>query len=442
MDTAAQLAEQVQEARRRTLALVADLTDEQLIGPYLSIVNPLLWEIGHVAWFQERWALRHALQQKSACSDWDAIYNSAEVLHRTRWKLPLPRRDETLSYMRQVFRRVLDSLARPGISPEQSYFVQLSVFHEDMHAEAILYTRQTLGYPAPALRDEIFADQTSGPTQPIAESVWPKGDRELPGGRFMLGATADQPFVFDNEKWAHPIEIKPFKMARVPVTQGEYAEFVNDGGYRHRDFWSEAGWDWRVAAQATHPVYWKEDTSSTWLRRHFDEWAPLELIFPMVHVNWFEAEAYCAYAKRRLPTEAEWEAAAAAEPDQPRRRLSAGKRLFPWGAESPTAQTAHLGSAWIGGLPVDAHTAGDSAFGVRQMIGNVWEWTGSRFLPYPGFVVDPYREYSQPWFGTHWVLRGGSWATTARLIRNTWRNFYTPDRRDIFAGFRTCAPSD
>jgi iron(II)-dependent oxidoreductase len=174
------------------------------------------------------------------------------------------------------------------------------------------------------------------------------------------------------------------------------------------------------------------------LRVHYGELVPLAEHQPVIHVSWHEAQAYCAFANRRLPTEAEWELAASGEPDGSG-GIAPTKRLFPWGNEPPAPEHAHLDLESDGCCDVGAFARGDSAFGCRQMIGNVWEWTSSDFGPYPGFVVDPYREYSQPWFGTHKVLRGGCFATRARLLRNTWRNFYMPDRRDVLAGFRTCA---
>jgi iron(II)-dependent oxidoreductase len=179
-----------------------------------------------------------------------------------------------------------------------------------------------------------------------------------------------------------------------------------------------------------------------WLRRDFNEWVLLEPHRPVLHVNWYEADAYCRWARRRLPEEAEWEAAASAEPDPSARRISDRKRRFPWGDSTPTAERASLDWAGLGCVDVGTYPDSDSAFGCRQMIGNVWEWTSTAFQPYPGFEADPYEEYSQPWFGTRKVLRGGCWATRARLIRNTWRNFYTPDRRDVWAGFRTCRIDD
>jgi iron(II)-dependent oxidoreductase len=419
----------VRDARQRTLDLIADLTDNMLLGPRLPIVNPLLWEIGHLAWFQEKWVLRHAAGRPPLRTDADALYDSATVPHDTRWDLPLPSRKETLAYMAEVQDRVLRRLQEREPTAEDVYFVRLSVFHEDMHAEAFLYTRQTLGYPRPRLPGAVSQPPPAGPL---------RGDVPVPGGTFRSGAAPDEPFVFDNEKWAHPVDLKPFTIARAPVTQAEFAAFVDAGGYRTKDYWSPQGWKWREVAGAQHPVYWQRRSGGGWARRDFDRWVPLEAYRPMLHVNWYEAEAWCNWAGRRLPTEAEWEAAAVAEPDPQSGGLSGRKRRYPWGDDAE-ASRANLDARVLGCMDVGALSAGDSAFGCRQMLGNVWEWVQDDFGPYPGFVADPYKEYSQPWFGTHKVLRGGCWVTRLRLLRNTWRNFYTPDRRDVWAGFRTCA---
>jgi len=448
------------DARKRTLELVADLTDEQMIGPRLSIVNPPLWEIGHVAWFQEFWVLRHFRKEKPLIEGADAFYNSAEVIHDSRWELALPLREKTLEYMRTVLDRVIECLGHRSPTEEEVYFHLLVTFHEDMHDEAITYTRQTLAYPPPKLSqapDEKFKGDTAGGALP--------GDVEIPGGTFMVGATPDLQFVFDNEKWAHPVTVKPFRIARAPVTNGEFAAFVEDGGYRRRELWSEEGWRWlesggapqlersfskffkreqeyifgSSSGKAEHPVYWKRESGGRWLQRVFDSFVPLNEQLPVIHVNWYEAQAYCRWAGRRLPTEAEWEMAASAEPTPDGRGITGRKRIFPWGDEPPTPERANLDSRAMGLLEVGALPAGDSASGCRQMIGNVWEWCADPFWGYPGFVRDPYQEYSEPWFGDHKVLRGGTWTTRSRLIRNTWRNFYTPDRRDVWCGFRTCA---
>jgi iron(II)-dependent oxidoreductase len=433
MPRTAQLVDWVCDARRRSCEIVSDLTDEQLMGPRLAIINPLLWEIGHVAWFQETWVLRRTCGQPPILQDGDALWDSSAIAHHIRWDLHLPSRERTLAYVTDVRDRVVEMLQRRDPEPEVAYHVLYSVFHEDMHTEAFTYTRQTLEYPPPPVTtdretaEEATAEATQGESQH-------RGHVEIAGGAFALGADATEPFVFDNEKWAHPVELEPFLIARTPVTQAAFGEFTDDQGYARRPLWSEEGWRWRMAAGAEHPVYWKRDTDGRWWRRHFDTWAPLEPHRPVIHVNWFEAEAYCRWAGQRLPTEAEWEAAAASDG-----RVLSAKRRFPWGGDPPTPARVNMDWGASGCVDVDALHAGDSPSGCRQMIGNVWEWTASTFVPYPRFEPDPYKEYSEPWFETRKVLRGGAWATRSRMLRNTWRNFYTPDRRDVFAGFRTCA---
>ena len=412
MDT---LIDELEDSRARTLDLVTDLDDARWMGPRLAIVNPIRWEIGHVAWFQERWVLRHARGAEPLLQSGDALYDSARVHHDTRWDLPLPDRAGTLRYMREILDRVANG--PPG---EDAYFHRLALFHEDMHGEALTYTRQTLAYPPPS----FCADPAPAGGGAL------EGDVEVPGGRYRLGALGDEPFVFDNEKWAHEVDVRPFRIARAAVTNEAFAAFVDAGGYANDRWWSRDGLAWRRETNAANPVYWERAPGGGWRRRRFDRAVPLEPHHPVIHVSWFEAEAYCNWAGRRLPTEAEWELAAST-PD---------KRKFPWGDERPSARTANVDGLAGGPIDVGACPAGDSAYGCRQMIGNVWEWTSTDFAPHPGFVVDPYKEYSEPWFASpHKVLRGGCWATRGRLLRNTWRNFYPPNRRDVLSGFRTCA---
>ena len=433
------LADWVRDVRQRTFDLVADLTDEQLMGPQLTIVNPLLWEIGHTAWFQEKWVLRHVCQQEPVRNDSDELWDSIAIAHDTRWDLPLPTREQTLQYLCDVRDQVIEQLEGSEPSDDLVYFVKYTVFHEDMHSEALTYTRQTLGYSAPKFRG--FRGFGDGPAiEERAINNGPlAGDAHVPGGTFMLGATPNEPFVFDNEKWAHDVVVKPFAIARSAVSQSDFCAFVDDGGYRRQDLWHPEGWQWREGENAQHPVYWKRETHNEWLRRHFDQLFPLEPNLPVIHVNWYEADAYCRWAKRRLPTEAEWEIAAASQPDHNGQGLSSQKKRFPWGNDAPTPERTNMDWRALGCVDVGALPDSDSAFGCRQMIGNVWEWTNSTFRPYPGFEIDPYKEYSEPWFDTRKVLRGGCWATRSRMLRNTWRNFYTPERRDVWAGFRTCA---
>jgi iron(II)-dependent oxidoreductase len=414
--------------RERTLSYAADLTGAQLLGPRLAIVNPPLWEIAHVGWFQEYWCLRYRDQNDVAPSliaTGDALYDSARVPHATRWTLPLLPFDAVLRFLDDVLTRVLERLqCEPG-NPALRYFAELAAAHEEMHGEAFTYTRQTHGYAAP--RGEIRSVQDG--------SALP-GDVALPGGEYWLGARRGDHFVFDNEKWEHAVALAPFQISRAAVTNREFAEFVDDDGYARRELWCDEGWQWRCGANAQAPAYWIKETGG-WRHRVYDKVAALSPHSAVIHVNWYEADAWCRWAGRRLPSEAEWEQAAATSSLDA--HGSDDKRVYPWGGNAADSAHANLYGALGAVAPVAAFAAGDSAWGCRQMLGNVWEWTADWFNAYPGFERDPYQEYSEPWFGNHKVLRGGCFATTTALLRTTWRNFYTPDRRDVFAGFRTCA---
>lgn len=432
-----ELLEALQEARQRTLELIDDLSDEQLMGPRLRIVNPLRWEIAHVAWFQEFWILRHLGGLPPILNRSDSLYDSARVAHDTRWDLPLLSRSETLKYMTKVLDRVCDLSDRRSRKLidgfDETYFLHLALFHEQMHAEAITYTRQTLSYPRPRL------NVTRVDAESLRNSEDTSADAFMPAGRFVLGDTRGAKFVFDNEQKPHEVDVSQFAISKAAVCNAEFAGFVDDDGYKRRALWSDEGWKWRKDAGAEHPVYWQRETNGRWLRRDFDKWVSLEDRVAVIHVNWYEADAYCRWADRRLPTEPEWEMAASCEPSIDSRSITDCMRMYPWGSDPATPDRANLDWQAMGCTEVDALPAGDSAFGCRQMIGNAWEWTSTTFGAYPGFDPGPYKEYSAPWFGDHKILRGGCWATRSRMIRNAYRNFYTPDRRDVFAGFRTCA---
>lgn len=432
--TSAALTGVLQDTRARTLALVADLEEAQFEVPLLPLVNPLRWELGHVTFFYEAFVLQMLGQTAPLLAGAEDLYDSFKVDHDDRWSLPLPSHRHTFEYMQRVAEAVLERLQGHDPSAAETYLYLLAVLHEDMHGEALTYMRQTLSYPAPVLESppppSLPADLGRGPLP---------GDVDIPGGTFYLGATPDQPFVFDNEKWAHAVAVAPFQMARAPVTNAEFAAFVDAGGYQRRDCWSTQGWVWRTKAGAEQPCYWQRD-GHNWAQRHFDGLLPLAPHAPVVHVTWYEAEAYCQWAGRRLPSEAEWELAASAEPTPDGKEITGRKRRYPWGDEPPTPAHANLDTRYLGCVDVAAFPAGDSAFGCRQMAGNIWEWTASAFYPFPGYLVDyPYQEYSAPWFGYRKVLKGGAWATCARLAYNTYRNFFPPARHDVYAGFRTCA---
>ena len=367
------------ESRQYTKSLVDDLTDAQWDVPRLPMINPVVWEVGHVGWFMERWCLRSREDALGALRllDADRFYDSARVSHAERWRLPLPSREATMRYLDDVLDATLEILERTGESDTELYVFRLVLYHEDMHTESFAHLRQVLGYPSPVA---VPAPPATGPTH---------GDAALDGGTFDLGASPHSGgFVFDNEKWAHAVHVGPFAIARRPVSQGAFAAFVEDGGYRRDPLWSAEGRAWRDRAHATHPVYWRR-AGEHWEQRVFDRWQPLLVMAPMAHVSLHEAEAFCRWAGCRLPTEAEWE-------------LAALSGEIEWGA-------------------------------------SVWEWTASPFAPYPGFSPDSYREYSAPWFGSHRTVRGGSFLTTHRLAHPKFRNFYEPHRNDVVVGFRTAA---
>ena len=424
----ARLTEMMTDARRRTLALVDGLTPEQLVGPKLPTLNPLIWEIGHVAWFHEFFILRRIYGATPLLANGDSLYDSIAIAHDVRWDLPVMPLPEMLDYMDRVLKALVERLDGGEANEVDSFLYQFTTFHEDMHGEAFTWGRQTLAYPTP---DYGVTRAVSAPAGRL------EGDAEIPGGTFLMGSPQDAPFLFDNEKWAHPVTVAPFRMARAPVTNVEFAEFVADGGYRRRGLWNSEGWAWREETGADHPVYWSPDGSGGWAMRQFDKTGPLAPDAPVSHVCWYEADAYCRWAGCRLPREAEWELAATTVPETADGVLI--KRRYPWGDDPPEDRHANLDGYALGCVDVAAHPDGDSAYGCRQMIGNIWEWTADTFGPFDGFAPDDYKEYSEPLFGSTKVLRGGAWPTRGRMISATYRNYFGPDRRDVFAGFRTCA---
>ncbi|MEM6992758.1 MAG: selenoneine synthase SenA [Myxococcota bacterium] len=417
---ASRIIAEARDARARTLSLVGDLDAAQLLGPRVATINPPGWELGHIAWFQERWTARRD-GQPAFRDDADGLYDSIQVAHDLRWDLPVPTLADTHRYLDATLAGAIASVQRSGATAEDRYHLQYTTLHEDMHAEAICWMRQTLGYPAPACC--VGAAAAGGP--------WP-GDVRVEAGEYPMGAARDAEFAFDNEHWRHPVSLSSFAIAKAPVTQGEFAAFVDAGGYRDDALWTEAGLAFKRRHGAEHPVAWRRHEGA-WQRRVFGDFVALAVDQPVVHVSCYEAEAFCRWAGRRLPTEAEWEVAASWDP------AAGAARRFPWGDAPLDATRAHVDAVCASPCDVGALAAGDSALGCRQMIGNVWEWTADWFRPYPGFTPDPYREYSVPWFDWHRVLRGGSFIARGRLLWNTLRNYAVPARRDLFAGFRTCA---
>jgi iron(II)-dependent oxidoreductase len=390
------LAEALADARRRSLALYGHLDLGAIEVPCIPLVNPPLWELSHIAWFQEYWCLRGGDESEpSLLEGADALFNSSTVPHDSRWSLPYTTAERLVRYMRDTLEATQESLAH---TPEEArYFFHLAALHEDMHGEALLMTLQTLSLPAPPVDSR----------EPPRSAMKPSRDIAFAGGDFTMG-TECAPFAFDNERGAHRVRLKPFAMSSRPVTHGEFAAFIDE-------------------TQRDAPAHWRKD-GGQWQVRRFDRWLPLDEGAPMVHASLEDALAYCRWAGRRLPTEAEWEFAA---------RNAGQCDRYPWGEcavqGAPTLDFRHQGPSGALAEPKP------SATGLEHMIGSVWEWTSSPFTPYPGFAPDPYRDYSQPWFHSHYSLRGGSFATRTRIAHNRYRNFYLPNRRDPFAGFRTCA---
>ena len=290
---AALLATNMRDARARTLELVGDLSDQQLIGPRLAIVNPMLWEIGHVAWFAENFILQRVYAQAPLHEAAQSLYDSIAIHHDERWDLPLLSRAATLAYMQQVLDALLERLGSGRANALDSYLYQFATFHEDMHGEAFTWARQTLAYPTPRLA-------LAGTAQAQAGAGSLDGDVRVPGGEFLLGAPGDAPFVFDNEKWCHRVVLEPFQIAKAAVTNAQFAEFVSDAGYARRELWSDAGWHWREKNAAAHPVYWQRDAAGRFSVRVFDQIVELPAHQPVMHVNWYEASAWCRWAGYRL----------------------------------------------------------------------------------------------------------------------------------------------
>lgn len=419
------LAEALRDAREYTLGVYGHLADEQWRVPYLTHINPMLWESAHVGHFEEYWCLRHGRSDPlppCRIAGGDATYDSRVVPHVTRWVIDFPPRRVMLDYLAEVRAAALAELERSR--PGGRYFHQLALFHEQMHHEAMLMTLQTLHLPAPSFYPvEERADHT-GAADPI--------DIAVPGGAFRFGAEHDSArFVFDNEKWARPVRVADFRMSSTCVTNEEFLAFVDAGGYSDRRWWNDAGWNWIRDEARTAPRDWRCD-GGNWQQLWFDQWVPLDLDASVVCVSWHEANAYCRFAGRRLPTEAEWEYAA-------RYGLAGDAEATAWEEDDVDPRSLVLDVRRLRPAAAASPGGGHSKLGFRHMIGNVWEWTATPFHGYPGFSADPYKEYSEPWFHHHYVLRGGSFATRRAMVTPRWRNFYRPERCDCFAGFRTCA---
>jgi gamma-glutamyl hercynylcysteine S-oxide synthase len=404
-------------ARDRTLRLT-DLDEPILLAQHDPLMSPLVWDLAHIGQQEELWLLRRGDPSRPGMlpADVDTLYDAFKHKRADRPALPLLPPVEARAFNYEVRGRVFDLLER---TPADDLFsAGMVVQHEEQHDETMYATLQLRQGPP-----VLLARGTLPPGRPVA------GERVfVPGGAFVLGVdAASEPFSLDNERPAHTVSVAPFWIGRVPVSTGQWREFIADGGYHRQDLWSPRGWQHRAEARLERPNFWTADGT----RRRFGIEEDVPADEPVQHVSYFEAEAFAAWSGARLPTEIEWEKACAWDP------ATSARRAWPWGAQAPTADLANLGGAGLRPAPVGAYPAGASAYGAEQMIGDVWEWTSSDFAPWPGFVPMIYRAYSEPFFGGDYkVLRGGSWAVATSTIRPSFRNWDHPIRRQIFTGVR------
>jgi iron(II)-dependent oxidoreductase len=425
----ADIAGLLEEARNRTLLLVRGLSDEDLHRQHDPLMSPIIWDLGHIAHFEELW-LTQNLDGPIEFSEMPGIYNPFEHPRATRAALPIPPFAEMLERLAQIRDSVLERLERIDFDEANpllsgGYVYHMVLQHEYQHNETILQTLQLKqGEPYRAPRTE-----TRPRSMPHADFA---GMVSIPAGSYTVGTT-DTSEAYDNERPRHEASLEAFSIDRAPVSNAQYLEFIADGGYEDHRYWSEAGRAWLGESKAIAPKYW-ERTKDGWISRAMDRTAPVDPVRPVIHVCFHEAEAFSKWAGKRLPTEMEWEVAAAWNPAT---RLL---RKYPWG-QTITADDANVDQLRFDTEPIGAFAKNVSPFGCYGMIGDVWEWTSSNFSGYPGFESFPYPEYSEAFFGSDYkVLRGGSWATRPGAIRNTFRNWDYPIRRQIFSGFR-CARS-
>ena len=421
------------EARNRTLRLTGILSDEDLRLQHDPLMSPIIWDMGHIGHFEDVWLVENMTSGTNGSEGLRGIYNPFENPRAVRDELPLPSRAECHDYLDTVRGRVLELLASIDLDAtdpllRDSFLYRMVLQHEYQHNETMLQTVQLKrgrAYAAPRSAEPPAID----PGAPLPGTMV-----RFSGGSIELG-TDDRSVAYDNERPRHEVTLDAFWMDVHPVTNGEYLRFLEDGGYTEKQHWSDTGWAWKQEAGLVAPAYWLRRDEG-WHQRIMDEIGRLELTSPVCHICYWEAEAYAAWAGKRLPTEAEWEAAASWDP------ATGTQRLYPWGDDAPSPERANLDALLFGPAPVGSYARGVSPIGCWGMLGDVWEWTATDFVGYPGYETFPYPEYSEVFFGNESkVLKGGAWATRFGAVRNTFRNWDYPIRRQIFSGVR-CARND
>ncbi|MCW2880678.1 MAG: hypothetical protein JWQ95_4778 [Sphaerisporangium sp.] len=421
------IAAELERGRSRSLAYT-DADDEVLVRQHSTLMSPLVWDLAHVGNYEELWVLREVGGLTPLRPEIDTMYDAFAHPRGDRPALPLLGPAEARAYISGVRGRVLDVLDAVDLDdphPLRSggFVFGLVLQHEHQHDETMLATLQLSKEP------DLVQDGELPPGRPCGA-----GEVLVPAGPFAAG-TSTRPWAYDNERPAHRVDLPSYWIDRFPVSNGAYVDFIEDGGYADPRWWTAEGRRWRARKAVAAPLFWTRD-GGTWWRTRFGRVEPVPMAEPVQHVSWYEADAYARWAGRRLPSEAEWEKACGWDPATRR------ARAYPWGDADPQPWHANLGHRASRPAPVGAFPRGAGPYGAEQMIGDVWEWTGSWFKPYPGFRGFPYREYSEVFFGgSYRVLRGGSWATHPAAIRATFRNWDRPARRQIFAGFRCARPA-
>ncbi|WP_405463422.1 ergothioneine biosynthesis protein EgtB [Streptomyces jietaisiensis] len=412
-------------ARARTALLTECVEEPDLLAQHSPLMSPLVWDLAHIGNQEELWLLRTVAGREAMRPEIDGIYDAFEHSRAERPSLPLLPPEEARRYAAEVRGRALDVLEGTAFQggralTEAGFAFGMIAQHEQQHDETMLITHQLRRGPqALTAPDPAPVPPYEGPAEVL-----------VPGGPFTMG-TSTEPWALDNERPAHRREVAAFHIDTVPVTNGAYQEFLADGGYEDARWWDPAGWAHIREHAIRAPQFWRRE-GGQWLRRRFGVTEVVPPGEPVLHVSWYEADAYARWAGRRLPTETEWEKAARFDPATGR------SRRFPWGDADPGPDHANLGQRHLRPAPAGSYPQGASPLGVRQLIGDVWEWTASDFLPYPGFTAFPYKEYSEVFFGPEYkVLRGGSFAVDPVACRGTFRNWDYPIRRQIFSGFRT-----
>jgi iron(II)-dependent oxidoreductase len=407
----------LEEARERMLALVEPICEEDLERVHSTLMSPLVWDLGHIAAFEDLWLVHRFAGEEMVRPELAEVYDAFETPRAGRGDLPFLRCAEAREYLAEVRERVRAATERLG--PGDGLLHELVIRHECQHTETMLQAiglARLPGYDTPERRPALPAPGGHDGLDLV----------EVPAGACEIGAVADG-FAYDNERPRHRVELPAFRIGRTPVTNATWLHFAEGGGYERREWWSDEAWHWKEEYDITGPLNWTDD-GREWRITGYE---PLDPDKPVVHVSWFEADAFARAHGARLPTEAEWERAATWDQET-------GQALpFPWGAAGWTEERANLDQLAFGPQPAGAHPAGAAPSGCLGMLGDVWEWTSSDFGGYPGFVAHPYREYSEVFFGDKYkVLRGGSWATRARVATPCFRNWDYPQRRQIFAGLR------